>query len=974
MALKQIHWTHHATRRISDHLHQTFVLPSRLHFHRLLAVCCCILASFASVSAQTTVDWKDNNTGSWFDPANWWGGNIPQSYYNASIDNNGDASVPYNTGVPGNASTLNIGVSGIGTLRIVSGGGIVATVAYLANTSTGNGTLIVNGGGSYLALSNNISVGERGTALLNINAGGVVSNAYGKVGVYAGSTGTVSVAGATSAWNNSGDIIVGESGTGSLNVSSAATATSTQGFIGYNGSGSGAVSVDGVGSIWKLRSYLFVGYFGSGRLDITAGGKVASDMTSSAGSTASIGHLSGSTGNVYVSGVGSTLAMKDDLSIGEQGSGTLSIANKGTVSNSYGTIGNYASGSGSVTVNGVGSKWTNRNDLFVGKSGTGYLTVIEGAIVESDSGYVGYGATNTSAATINGAGSRWDNSASLHVGYQGAGTLNIESGAVVTSTDGFIGEDNGSLKGFVDISGIDSAWSASGDLAIGAAGTGTLKLREGGAADNENASLGVSSSGIGEANLSGADTLWTIRSSLYVGRNGSGKVNIGTGAVATATSAVIGEKLSANTSEVNVSGTDSQWNVASSVVIGDEGLGQLNVTSGASASAGSAVLGNATGSNGAANLANNGSAWQVTGALTIGNLGQGTLGMLGGEVSTGSAILGNQIGSSGSATVFSGSWTNTGSLVAGKLGEGTLRLTGDGLLKVGATGNGAVVLAESSGSIGTLVIGEGTTAGTLQAASVTGGLGTASVNFNHSTTVNFTPTLAGNLSVTKTGTGRLVFDYENTYTGSTTIGDGALKVGNTTGSATGSGKVIVDRLGSLIGSGNVSGEVEISGLISPGDNSVAKLSTGSQTWKNEGIYAWEIQSLSGPSGDTWDLLEITGNLTIESTLENPFTIAVSTLTLEGQAGLLQGFSDTQNYTWTILSVTGSIGTWSMSQIVLDVSGFANDYSGSFSLAQEDNHLNLVYTVPEPSTWGMLIFGMVGLVTWFRQTRRLVKRP
>ncbi len=101
--------------------------------------------------------------------------------------------------------------------------------------------------------------------------------------------------------------------------------------------------------------------------------------------SASIGHLGGSKGDVYVSGVGSTWAMKDDLSIGEQGSGTLSISNKGTVSNSYGTIGNYASGSGSVTINGVGSTWTNRNDLVVGKSGTGYLTVIEGGKVASSS-------------------------------------------------------------------------------------------------------------------------------------------------------------------------------------------------------------------------------------------------------------------------------------------------------------------------------------------------------------------------------------------------------------------------------------------------------------------------------------------------------------------------------------------------------------------------------------------------------------
>lgn len=943
------------------------LLPRFLPFS-ILAVLCCALLSLAPVSAQTTVDWKNDQIGSWFDPANWWNGYIPTSYYNAAIDNNGDASVPYNTGVPGNASTLNVGISGTGTLRIVSGGGIVATIAYLGNNASGNGTIIVNGGGSYLTLSSNISVGERGTSLLNINAGGVVSNAYGKVGVYDGSSGTVSVAGATSAWNNSGDVIVGESGTGSLNISSAASTTSTQGFLGYNGTGNGTVSVDGVGSIWKLRSYLFVGYFGTAKLDITAGGKVATDEASSAASSASIGHLGGSHGDASVTGVGSTWAMKNDLSIGEQGHGTLLISNKGSVSNSYGTIGNYASGWGSVTVNGVGSIWTNRNDLIVGKAGTGYLTVKEGGAVSSSSGYVGYSATNTSAATINGSGSRWDNSSSLHIGYQGAGTLNIESGAIVTSVDGFVGEDNGLMEGLVNISGAGSAWNASGDLSVGEAGRGNFNLREGGAAESTNASLGVASSGNGEVTLSGADTLWTIRSSLYVGRSGFGKVNVTTGATATADTATIGEQLSSFTSQVNVSGDGSLWAVSASVIVGDAGNGQLNIINGGHSSAASAVLGNAAGSHGELNLNNIGSSWQVSDALTIGNLGEGVLGMQGGEVTSGSAILGSQAGSLGVATVFSGIWTNSGSLVVGGAGHGTVNLTGDGILKVGAAGDGAVVLAESAGSVGSLVIGQGVSAGTLQAASISGGQGTASVTFNHSTTVNFRPTLSGSLSVTKSGSGRLVFDYENTYTGLTTVADGTLKVGNASGSATGSGKVIVDRLGTLIGSGTVSGDVEISGTISPGDASVATLSTGSQTWKNEGVYAWEIQSLSGPTGSTWDLLRIDGDLSIESTLENPFTIAITTLTLEGQAGLLQGFSDTQNYSWTIVTVTGSIGPWSMSQIFLDVSGFANDPIGTFSLTQDDKDLNLVYTVPEPASWSMMLLGAFGLAAALRRIR------
>lgn len=247
-----------------------------------------------------------------------------------------------------------------------------------------------------------------------------------------------------------------------------------------------------------------------------------------------------------------------------------------------------------------------------------------------------------------------------------------------------------------------------------------------------------------------------------------------------------------------------------------------------------------------------------------------------------------------------------------------------------------------------------------------GGLGTAVVNFNHTGTVSFAPTLAGNLSVMKSGDGRLVLSEANTYTGNTSVNDGSLLVSNTTGSGTGSGDVTIGHLGELIGDGIISGEVAVNGVISPGNGNIAKLSTGSQTWKNDGVYEWEIQNLSADKGEGWDFLDIDGGLTVESTFENPFTIAVTSLTLEGDAGLLFGFSEFQNYSWTILSVTTEI-TWSLNQIVLDLRGFANDYAGvgTFALAQTGNNLNLIYTIPEPSTAVLLALAM-GLLGFRRR--------
>ncbi len=1081
----------------------------------LLALSCVALFALPSARAATA-NWNGLQSNSWFDPANWWDG-FPSATVNAAIDNSGDASVPFNAGTPGYAADLNVGVIHTGTLRIVSGGDIIATTAYIGNVSGANGTIIVNGGGSTLTLNGNIAVGQGGTGALNINDGGTVTNTYGKVGVALGSSGTVSVSGEGSKWTSLNDTIVGESGTGTLNASGGATVTSHQGFLGYNGAGNGTATVSGSGTTWTITSYLFVGYFGTARLDITAGGKVGPASSTTGSASAFIGHLGGSHGDVYVSGIGSTWQVWNDLSIGEQGTGTLSISNQGTVSNAYGTIGNYASGTGTVTINGAGSTWTNANDLNVGKSGTGTLTVQEGGavssasgylgytatgegsvtidgdgsswqnsgnlhvgaagkgtlqvlsgglvtnvnatvgqsngtlvstaivngvgstwtstgsltigdaglgamwvqesgLVESASGYIGYDAAGTGEAGVSGDGTRWENAGNLYVGYGGTGTLHVSLGGVVTSANGIVGYDNGALIGTVNVNGIGSTWSNSGNLTVGRAGTGAVNVSGGGAVNNEDASVGAQAGGEGTVTVLGTGSAWTTRGTLYVGSVGKGTVNVTTGGQVTADAAEIGGtgtgevniadsgslwqimaeavigstdsakvnvtqggqatanaatlgRVALSSGEVNVTGEDSRWEITTATVIGEAGTGVLNLSLGGQAATATATLGAAAGGSGTVNVGNDGTAWTVSGALTIGGAGAGALGMTGGSVSSGSAVLGSAEEASGTATIFSGTWTNAGALTVGEAGSGVLNLTGDGVLRVGASGAGTVVLAQLAGSTGVLNLGEGDTVGTLQAAVVRGGAGDATVNFNHAGTVVFDPVLEGSLKVAKGGLGRLVFDHGNTYSGGTEVNDGTLKVSNTSGSATGSGRVTVGALGTLIGDGSISGEVVVNGVIAPGDGSVAKLATGGQSWGNDGVYEWDIQHLDELAGTGWDLLEIDGDLEITSTLENPFTIAVQSLTLDGEAGPLFGFSEFQDYVWTLVTVTGQIAAWEVGQLVLDMAGFdAGSFVGEFSLEVSGKDLNLVYTVPEPSTWALLGLGAGALALLARKRR------
>ena len=123
-----------------------------------------------------------------------------------------------------------------------------------------------------------------------------------------------------------------------------------------------------------------------------------------------------------------------------------------------------------------------------------------------------------------------------------------------------------------------------------------------------------------------------------------------------------------------------------------------------------------------------------------------------------------------------GTWSSGGdlSLGLGNNAVGVLNLTGSGAVTVGSGGSGTVSLTSSSTASGTLNLGTGGTAGTLNAATINGGSGTAVVNFNHTGSYAFAPALTGNLSVNKLGSGTTTLSTANSYTGATSVNGGTL--------------------------------------------------------------------------------------------------------------------------------------------------------------------------------------------------------
>jgi T5SS/PEP-CTERM-associated repeat protein len=139
----------------------------------------------------------------------------------------------------------------------------------------------------------------------------------------------------------------------------------------------------------------------------------------------------GSTSVVTVTGEDSALTLGDFVQVGARGDGTLNILDGGVV-NAPGinSIGRFTGSTGEVTVSGVGSSLsTGDNTLFVGRFGAGSLTISDGGTTDT-SGNLVIGAESgiSGIASVSGAGSELTVGGFMQVGANGNGTLHVLDG------------------------------------------------------------------------------------------------------------------------------------------------------------------------------------------------------------------------------------------------------------------------------------------------------------------------------------------------------------------------------------------------------------------------------------------------------------------------------------------------------------------------------------------------------------------
>ncbi len=174
--------------------------------------------------------------------------------------------------------------------------------------------------------------------------------------------------------------------------------------------------------------------------------------------------------------------------------------------------------------------------------------------------------------------------------------------------------------------------------------------------------------------------------------------------------------------------------------------------------------------------------------------------------------------------------------------------------------------------------------------------------------------------------------------------------------------------GVLKGSGTV-GVVNLGdgGTLAPGDGT-GTLGAGDTTFGPGGLFELQINDFAGTAGDAllgWDLLSVTGTLSLTATAADPLMIDLLSLTAAQTPGPAENFDAMQSYSLTLVATTDGISGFDAEAFLVDAGSLQNDFGGgTFWIGRSGNDLHLNFTpIPEPSTLALLGIGVIGLLAW-----------
>jgi T5SS/PEP-CTERM-associated repeat protein len=432
-----------------------------------------------------------------------------------------------------------------------------------------------------------------------------------------------------------------------------------------------------------------------------------------------------------------------------------------------------------------------------------------------------------------------------------AGNLNLVNATIATPGLLVVGaEGNGTL------SIPATSRVAAGDVSVGVVGNGHLFLQGGGIfTSNGTAIIGRGTGGEGTVVLDQSGTSWNNGGTLNVGLNGNGLLQVSGGAVVNGTGATVGGDAvsgAAGSGAVVLSGANSKWNIASSLIVGGGGVGNVAVGDGAKLINGSAIVGEAVGSTGTVHLEDSGTSWTTSGAVRIANNGSGDVTVeAGASGSSGALDVGINAAGNLAVTGSGSSWTSNGDMRVGVGHFGTLTIDSGG-----AVVSPSATVGSAEGAIGQVLVNNGSTWSNPGVLNVGRGGADGFVALDHGAQLSSGPTNVGGDGAAGSGNGAVFVRTGSHWT----AGAVALGLGGT-GDLEVMGGGVVDAASLVISNGPAAsvGSVKVDGstLRVSGPLEVGHDGTGTLNVINGS----SVASLSGAVGS---LASGSGTVTIDS--------------------------------------------------------------------------------------------------------------
>ncbi|WP_309395850.1 PEP-CTERM sorting domain-containing protein [Cerasicoccus maritimus] len=479
-------------------------------------------------------------------------------------------------------------------------------------------------------------------------------------------------------WSDGGDAgtdgVIAAYADGGLTVSGGSLLELASGGIGGTSGNTGTALVTGSGSQLNAEE-LAIGVEGIGYLSVSDSAVVSLDYDTV------LGYASSSAGYLTVDS-NAQLSTGDTLLVGYEGYGELTISSGGNVSASFANVGVYDEAEGLVNVTGSGSELelvtvdgeNDTGELYVGRSGVGTLEIYDGGLVTAEFVDFGYNVGSEGYLKVDGTDSTLDSEGDIIFADFGYSEAVISDGGKVYGDVLLFGwESVGEAK--VVITGAGSLLESADSMLLGLFGSGTITVSNGGALKSGNdIYIGSEADSEGYLTVTGADSTLTVVDNIYLGDYGYGELTISDGAYASIDDFYLGDETTGD-GHALITGADTVVDIADDLGVADEGSGDLHVSASAELNVGDdLIVGDASGSEGEVTLTGTGTAVNVSEDFVVGLSGAGdALIDDGATISSFYSLIGANQNSFGSVLIDNGgSWTTSKIFYVGFEGEAYL--------------------------------------------------------------------------------------------------------------------------------------------------------------------------------------------------------------------------------------------------------------------------------------------------------------